>query len=453
VTTTRPPRAGGDTETPAERRLFELIPAWLVAIAIALLPAATAPVANSPHLAFLLRIEFVLLTVVLIRSVPTLVATVRHRREPPLLVLIALSTATLVGGMIHPSIGGLLIVGAAVLGTGMAATVARLTPRDHHRLVVAPLLAVAGFEALIMAVQWLTGRPWVLSWVDPAATIPAIDGFPRPPGTMLHVYHAAILGLVALAVALVGRRHRYGLPTLVGIGAATALVGMTNSRSGVLGLVLACGFLLAAVVRRREAGTLRIPAAIVAGFLVSLLIAGSGWVIRAERLAGDDHATGLGRTELVHVALRTIRREPLLGVGPARFVDDTLARGENDPRRPLPVHDVPLLVAAELGIPAALAVTTLLVWTGVVAWRRGLVPMAAFAVVVPFLLFDVNFYDRPVGLLLFGTWLGALALASRPSRPEDAEPAAVPCGAERNRPASSVGGEPRGLSPDDVPPE
>ncbi len=407
-----------DAATPSRHdQLLATVRRWVVAISLLLVPGLTQPFVDSPRLAFLFVVEFLLLMMLplSLRELPTIL---RSDRRLPVLTAMTLSVAMVVAVVFHPSPAGFTMTLFAAMGVGLTTAIATMDRSEVGSFVAVPLLVAASFEAGVMAVQWLTGRPFVLDWVFPGAEIPPIDGFPRPPGTLMHVYQAAILGLVALAAVFAARGRGPSRLWLVGIAGASAAVGLTNSRSGLLAIVAIVATLAFGFLRRRSPTFRNVAAAVVVGFLVSVLVAGSGWLARLEDSTTTDlDELSLGRVTLVEQSLRTIRTSPWVGVGPGRYVDVGKQRGDIDERRALPVHDLGLMIAAELGIPAALAVVGLLAAVGVAAWRRGPWAFAAFVAVLPFLVLDVNLYDRPFGLVLFAAWLGSLSVAISTSPP------------------------------------
>ena len=401
-----------DTAAPSRHdRLLPVVRRYVVAISLLLVPGLTQPFVDSPRLAFLFLVEFLFL-MMLPLSLRELPAILRSDRRFPVLTAMTLAIAMAVALAFHPSPAGFTMALFAAMGVGLTTAIATMDRSEVARYVAVPLLVAATFEASVMAIQWLTGRPFILDWVFPGAEIPPIDGFPRPPGTLMHVYQAAILGLVALAAVLAARGRGPSRLWLVGIAGASAAVGLTNSRSGLLAVVAVVVTLAFGYLRYRSQTFRNVAAAIVVGFLVSMLIAGSGWLARLEDSTTTDlDELSLGRVTLVEQSLRTIRTSPLVGVGPGRYVDVGKERGDIDERRALPVHNLGLIIAAELGIPAALAVVGLLAAVAVTAWRRGPWAIAAFVAVLPFLVLDVNLYDRPFGLVLFAAWLGSMSVA------------------------------------------
>jgi O-antigen ligase len=169
--------------------------------------------------------------------------------------------------------------------------------------------------------------------------------------------------------------------------------------------------------RRGARWAMPAAAAIAAGIALAVVLSLPGWLARVDHTTtGSLDDVTLGRVRLAMTSLEIIRDHPL-GVGTHRYLevldDGYLEEGEPGLR----VHNFTLLIAAELGIAAALLLTALLVATGVQAIREGPWQSGMFLVLAPFLLFDVLYYDRSVGLLIFMVWLGALAAARRNGQP------------------------------------
>lgn len=119
----------------------------------------------------------------------------------------------------------------------------------------------------------------------------------------------------------------------------------------------------------------RLLPAVVAGVAAVALLAGAGVVSRVrEKLASGDVAKLTTQRDIgVLAALETIRAHPILGIGPGGFAADfvraRLAAEERASRRLVHrsesshfdnAHCDPLTVAAEIGLPAALALATAL---------------------------------------------------------------------------------------------
>ena len=113
----------------------------------------------------------------------------------------------------------------------------------------------------------------------------------------------------------------------------------------------------------------------------------------------------------------------LTGVGAGNFMEAWRAAPEAWPAIPiLPVHDVPVLIAAEQGLPTLALWIILQGWIfyqSVVGWRdkrddRAVVWFAAIVLIDVVGFFDFYFWSWEQGRLMFFTTLG-LWVASRPT--------------------------------------
>ncbi|MEW2163630.1 O-antigen ligase family protein [Streptomyces sp. NPDC007084] len=151
---------------------------------------------------------------------------------------------------------------------------------------------------------------------------------------------------------------RLALRLLAVVIAVTAAV-----LGSITGLVACAGVLLcslaAARVRRRALG--------LAGFAVTaVLVAGGAWAIGEDALPEGPTASLEGqltrhRILLWHDALRMVRADPLLGVGPGRYgeLSPTVAQSLLPDGKP---HSAPLQQAAEQGVIGALLLAAAFCW-------------------------------------------------------------------------------------------
>lgn len=230
-----------------------------------------------------------------------------------------------------------------------------------------------------------------------------------PQGTMVHVYPLAALALLSAtaAVAFVVRRH---LPDrlLALVAVCIASVGFTFSRAGALALALVLAT-LAVGGARSDRRTRLAMVALVAGAAVPGVIWNDGWAARGGDTREGDVSTG--RVVLMRQAKDLIAGEPAFGVGPGRYVIELRDRGV-DPANTggmlKPVHNLPLLVAAEAGVVAGALVVALLAVLGWRAWRAGPVALAVYLAYLPYTLLDHFPYSFPQGLVMTGVWIGVI---------------------------------------------
>jgi hypothetical protein len=281
-----------------------------------------------------------------------------------------------------------------------------------------PLVACVGgwavAESVLAVVQKLIGdRAGLPTSFEPANPFASFGGELAPMGTFWHPYLLAGLALLGGVLLADAARHRRAL--LIPAAVAVAPVGFTYSRMAIVGLVIALVCF----------ATARFPAAVIAlavGVSVPAVLWSEGWVFRARTSASarSINEFGRARSEMSRQSVRVIRSEPLTGVGLGRYVE-ALREGRIDVSGTggayYPVHNVPLLAAAEAGVVAGLAMLVLLGFAGVVAARAGPRGFAIYGAFLPFCLLDHYPYTSAQGIALTALWLGAIAARARPSRP------------------------------------
>jgi hypothetical protein len=282
---------------------------------------------------------------------------------------------------------------------GVAAVV-YLLPRisePHLRsFVVVPLLAGASLQTCLALVQVFTdsgatveatlfadGRSWTAGW-----------------GTFGAVYLFAAFLTLAIAVGLDYRRDiRLGRFASATVILASAGIATTFGRSAVLSLAaIAAVYALGAIVTRNPAFASN-AAVVIVPFLIFAPVFWSAWAVRINDIASADDR---GRAEQVEAALALIEENPLLGVGPARYADAV------DPGQQHIVHNIPLLIGAELGVAAAIGFIIWLVVVGVLSIRTSWQAAALFVAPIAFLLTDKFHLTFISGVAMAGLWLGLL---------------------------------------------
>ena len=247
-----------------------------------------------------------------------------------------------------------------------------------------------------------------------------------PMGSMVHIYVLCGLALVGGGVlVLTGLTARGSRLWLLGAAIAAVPVGYTYSRAGLLGAALLVGGVgLGLFSRTDPAGRRKFALAVLAltvGIGLPAAIWHEGWTNRVTQTTTATTAAQLTtqRGTLTHEALSQIGANPVFGIGPGRYVISLKERFHHEADKTVeifkPVHDVPLLVAAEGGVVAGAVLVALLALVG---WRAARSRPAAFglyAAYLPFLLLDHFPYSFPQGLVITAIWLGALD-ASWPGR-------------------------------------
>ena len=381
---------------------------WAVAVVVATLPAWSMSFAESNT-----GVVFTMFTTIAVLAVAATIdrsslAVVRRRPAAVILALV-LAGAALVSFLFHPSGAGVILTFALVSPIGIVISVTGFSVKDLRTYVAAPLLAGAGFQAVIVAVQSITGDPFLHAILRPTHQLQVTNEWMlRPQGLFEHVYEVGTIALLAIAVglALLPERGRSQAWFLVGIGAAATTIALTHSRSVFLGLLAV--FLIGTVGATRGDRGLRKGLAVVGvAFIIPALLTASAWQVRIqETLLGDVDDASLGRITLMKQAIEMSGDHPVVGVGPNRYMNVLREDYVVVESYPFVVHNEPLMIAAELGIPAAIAFTLLLGWAGVQAYRAGNRPLLLYAAPIPLLVFDVLLYNKPVGLLMFATWCG-----------------------------------------------
>ncbi|MEA3501379.1 MAG: O-antigen ligase family protein [Actinomycetota bacterium] len=419
------PNATGDQTqiTPAERTPLAAITDVLVAVVVFMIPLLSAYILHGRgSLVWALGIAPILtLSIVIAPRVPRLLMD--DRRSPAMWALLAIPGLMAIAVLFHPSVDGVLAVLYATAASAVGFAVSDMSRSQTRRFVAAPLLITITIQAVLAAVQLWTGSGVVPGFAGSDVIVRVIDGVARPQGTMDHVYGLAALGLLGLGTWIAIRRERDPSNPfmLLAIGASSALLALTFSRAGFIGIITIV-VALAFMAIRGDRGAALLAGVIAAAYLITMLATFSSWAARAEHsLAEDLDDASLGRLTLTRQAGMLIREEPLVGVGPRQYVPTLKARGWIDERYPFVAHTYPLTFAAENGLPAGLVVAGLLLWLGVAAIRAGPGAGIMWASLLPLLLFDVLHYMYPAGQVMLGLWLGVLAAVLRWSAVEDAD--------------------------------
>jgi O-antigen ligase len=207
---------------------------------------------------------------------------------------------------------------------------------------------------------------------------------------------------IALARVLYGRRERMWAALV--IPALAVAIAVSFTRSAMVGVLAAAAVLFAL----RD---FRLFAVIPVVFAIFIAAAPGKVYQRAVSIFDLNDPTNRDRVAMIHEGERMIRAHPLTGVGP-NMVQPLYAayRGPDAVQQINPhLHNVPLQIAAERGLPA------LGVWIWFVlmvirdAWRRfrtsenRFLPAAALASMTALLtagLFEYNFGDSEVLMLV-----------------------------------------------------
>ena len=356
---------------------------------------------------FLFDIPLILLALL---SVPALVRMEGSGRTRTLTWLFgALLILTIVAVAVHPSLRGLQVIVRLIVNViAPVAIVLSLERRQAHHVGLAMCVAGA-LQIVIGLAQIARGETLGLTFLGENPPLTPFGGTVAAKGTFVHPYILAGFTLVAAGVALkmYATRKRRAWLVAAGVNLIGAIV--TYSRMSVVALV---GIVVTTVARPDLRRRIRPLAVLVLAVAVGavLLTTSGAWVDKFKAsFSGSplDQITNQ-RVTFTEEALDLIRMEPALGVGPGRYVlavEEEL-RPPGDTTEVLPVHNVPLLVAAESGIPAGAASLAILVWLGRIGWQRGAASFILYLTYLPFLLFDHFPYDNFQGLTITGLWIG-----------------------------------------------
>ncbi|MBV8980155.1 MAG: O-antigen ligase family protein [Acidimicrobiia bacterium] len=332
---------------------------------------------------------------------------------------LALTAWMTVAYVLHPSDRG---VADLLRLLGLVATIVAfldLKTTGERGIVLASMAGVAAFETVVSVIQIATRSSVGLGVLGESSDpLWSFGSTTAPQGTTVHPYVLAGLALVfgvVLAIALTRGRNR---ALLLATAVAIVPVGYTYGRAALLGLAIALVCLGTGlfVDRRRY-----LPAilALCIGVAVPALIWNDGWRARTQQSVHATSASSLttDRGWLIHEADGLIVDQPIVGVGPGRYVMALKDKFGKEPNKTVgvfkPVHNLPLLAAAEGGVPAGLLMTALLLVAGWRGWVAGRTGLALWGVYMPFVLLDHFGYTYPMGLIITGVWLGVIELLAR----------------------------------------
>ena len=237
----------------------------------------------------------------------------------------------------------------------------------------------------------------------------AMGSFPHP--NVLGGFLAVALVLVLPSLERGGRGRLAALLTVWGAGWVELVLSF--SRAALLAALVGCGvWLIGRHGRTRwrfSIAWLLVPP--MAALVGATVVAGPFLQPRLEPTPAMLSTTPVsGRLMLGQVATSLILAHPLVGIGAGNFSLAELAPPYNAVAVD-PVHVVPLLVAAEAGLPAGLAWLALVVGGPIVGWRHGgrahpssswlALPVA----VLTLALLDHYLWTLPAGRFVFWTGL------------------------------------------------
>jgi len=368
------------------------------------------------------------LVLLIVLMVPVVVGRIRERRFPAVAwALLALLAWMVVAFAVHPSQRGVadLVRLAGLLA--MVVAIVDLKQTSEWALVLISVGAVAVFETGVGVAELVHGGYIGLgAFGEFGQPLWRFGGGLAPQATMVHPYVFAGFGLVAGFLFAAAYTRRPVRALLAGAAIAIVPLGYTYSRAGLLGFVGALAVLASAVfVPALRSRFIPVVLALAVGAAVPALIWRDGWVSRANQSVKARNAASLStdRGWLIHEATGLIVDHPVFGVGPGLYVTALKEKYGTERNRSVgifkPVHNLPLLLTAEGGIPAGLAMTALLILAGLRSLRGGRPALALFIAYLAFTQLDHFAYDFPQGLIITALWLGGIEVLASMARSDD----------------------------------
>ncbi|MGH2378655.1 MAG: O-antigen ligase family protein [Candidatus Limnocylindria bacterium] len=315
---------------------------------------------------------------------------------PALFALLAIAFA------VHPSARGIDVVLRVLGAVALYRVVADLAPERRIRMAMA-LGLTAVIQSVVAVLQVASGGPLGLRALgELGADLASYGGPPLARGTLGHEFILAGLALVsAVVLGGTGLFARRPAGWLVAAALAVSSAGLIYGRTVALAFALVCASLVRGAARGpRHRLAL---AALLVGFGVPALLASEGWLPSVARGGTSDRGAMLAQ------ALVIVAEEPVVGVGPGNYLQTLRARPDlHITRQPQHVHNVPVMLAAEAGVPAGLVAAMLLVGVGLRALRAGVPAITLYLALAPFMVLDVLAYVTPQGMVLTALWLGFL---------------------------------------------
>jgi O-Antigen ligase len=149
-------------------------------------------------------------------------------------------------------------------------------------------------------------------------------------------------------------------------------------------------------------------AVFVGAVAITATVLSDGWQWKGERSASTDLAVASsGRSGQIKVGLEMIKRWPLTGIGPGSFsgVRQAFPEFNKVSADTQIVHSFPVLVAAESGVPALIA---LAIGVLAVMWRRWRMSAVLLVSVSGYAAADLMYWYSGFGILQIALWFGLL---------------------------------------------
>ena len=194
----------------------------------------------------------------------------------------------------------------------------------------------------------------------------ALAGGPEDPPLGYGNANGALYVLGVAAAAIIARLADRGLVRRAGAAIAVVLFVLTALTTSKAATILAAAILLAAVSAQRLAkrAVLIAPALVIMAVVMTIIV---GLLHGSRSVPGVEGVLTGRRAQLWEDSIDIIARTPVFGVGPGRFADTSpTALGDVDARW---AHSAYLQTGAEVGIPGALLLIALVLFTFAALYR------------------------------------------------------------------------------------
>jgi len=344
------------------------------------------------------------------------------------LFLLAAGLSIFQAGETFPSLYGFSKILLAAAG-GLALSVFLRTNLIDFKGLIAVIAGSAVFQALLGFYQfsfsrslglWWLGEPVVEKFTRGMARF-SVDGqvFLRAFGTFPHANIFAgflVLGLLALSWLWLTRpKNKIGLSLLLSIGLLVVVIGLavSFSRSGWLSAIIGLVVFVFLGFKNKEWRSEIFSFAVVLSVICFLLLVQSGWLFLPRAGFSLTEVSVADRLTYNKIGWEILRNNPLgVGIVNQAFyaADNGLYQAAGLARETLwqPIHNLYLLIAAEIGWLGLVLFLIFIIWLFVAAWRLpknhgNIFSLAALAALLFFGLFDHFLWDLQSGILMF--WL------------------------------------------------
>jgi O-Antigen ligase len=400
---------------PVTRRLglAEVLPQllrWNAALAVYMLPIGVTITRIAWVQPFIMVCDLALILAVLLGFAQ--IATRTVPRSALFVAGLIFIGGQLVSYVANPSVLGVIRILRTFGILVIAETLASLAPQTRVKFEKA-IVSVGVFEVVLMLAHRIRGEALFPGWIEAGRNVFGDGNSQIGVGSLQHQYVLAGLGLLVGAVSVLGL-IRSTLPPIwafSGIGACAYLAVQSVGRGAFLGVAVLTFSLLVALRTRKQSRRNLFVALLVLSFgsALGFAVTLSSWSGRSQ--GGASIASDSGRMPLINQAIGLWKSSPVTGVGPGQY-SVALLRNQKLSHLTdtfLPVHDVPLHIAAETGVFGVLPGMIF----GYLLWKRlrngGFDVLLPAGAIAPFLLFDVFHWVIPAGTLQLGVFVGLLA--------------------------------------------